>query len=176
MFSVCFQSVTKYALTLKENITLSSSQISGKETDFKSATCMSGVDEMCESFTQGYDTELTRNFSPDGREPSLGQWQKIAIARTFFRNADITILDEPSSALDPEAEDFVFSSFSQFNEDRGGIIISHRLSSVLLVDRIFLIEQGMLIECGTHSELMGINGRYAELYNMQANKYKGVKS
>ena len=101
----------------------------------------------------------------------MGQWQKIAIARALFRGADITILDEPSSALDPEAEDFLFKSFAKHCGNKGAVLVSHRLSSVFMADRVFLMEKGTLLESGTHDELMRLNGRYAELYRMQAEKY-----
>ena len=120
---------------------------------------------------QGLDSDMTRDFNDEGVELSGGQWQKIALSRTFFRNAGIIILDEPSSALDPEAEDRIFSSFKKICEDRSGILISHRLSSVMLVDKIAVIENGTVIESGTHDELMEKDGRYAELYRTQSERY-----
>ncbi len=171
VFGVCFQSITKYALTAKENIVLSSLKDGDNNEKFKEASRSSGADGIFEKFPQGYETELTRQFSSEGYEPSLGQWQKIAIARALFRGADITILDEPSSALDPEAEDFLFKSFAKHCGNKGAVLVSHRLSSVFMADRVFLMEKGTLLESGTHDELMRLNGRYAELYRMQAEKY-----
>ena len=91
--------------------------------------------------------------------------------RAFFSNAPVIILDEPSSALDPEAEDEIFRSFKKLCENKSGVLISHRLSSSILVDKIILLENGKLIESGTHDSLIEKNGRYAELYRMQADKY-----
>ena len=116
---------------------------------------------------------LTREFDDQGLELSGGQWQKIAIARTFFKEADIMVLDEPSSALDPEAEDYIFTSFQEMSKNKSGIIVSHRLSGIVMADKILVLEQGTIVEQGTHKELMELNGRYAVLYNLQAEKYKG---
>ena len=171
MFGVCFQNITKYALTAKENIVLSSLKNTPDDEKFEEVSRSSGVDEIFGDMPNGYNTELTRQFSSDGYEPSLGQWQKIAIARALFRNADITILDEPSSALDPKAEDFILKSFDKHCRNKGAIVVSHRLSSIYMVNRIFLIEKGMLLEQGTHDELIQLNGKYAELYRIQADKY-----
>lgn len=171
VFGVCFQNITKYALTVKENIVLSSLKDSADNEKFETASYSSGIDEIFKDMSDGYETNLTRQFSSEGYEPSLGQWQKIAIARVLFRNADITILDEPSSALDPKAEDFIFKSFDKHCRNKGAIIVSHRLSSIYMVDRIFLIEKGTLLESGSHDELMQLNGKYAEMYRMQADKY-----
>ena len=116
---------------------------------------------------------MTRMFENNGLELSGGQWQKIALARAFFRDSQFVILDEPSSALDPEAEDYIFTSFKQLCANRGGILISHRLSGVMMVDTIVLLDKGAVIESGTHEALMAQNGKYAEMYRLQAEKYVG---
>ena len=171
IFGVCFQNVSKYSLTLKENLSLSDISRSDDAEALLFAAISTGADEIIKQLPQGLDSDMTRDFNDEGVELSGGQWQKIALSRTFFRNAGIIILDEPSSALDPEAEDRIFSSFKKICEDRSGILISHRLSSVMLVDKIAVIENGTVIESGTHDELMEKDGRYAELYRTQSERY-----
>ena len=175
IFGTCFQEINKYALTLRENIALSSIKEKDDEARIEYAANASGVDKISVSLEDGYDTDMTRTFNDNGAELSGGQWQKIAISRAYFSNAPVIILDEPSSALDPEAEDEVFRSFKKLGEHRSGILISHRLSSSILVDKIILLENGVIMEIGTHDELIRKNGRYAELYKMQADKYKTEK-
>lgn len=171
LFGVCFQNVNVYSLTLRENIALSDMARMGNSNAVSDALqAASGTDIL--TYTKNeIDAELTRQFDNDGYEPSGGQAQKINIARAFFRDAKVMILDEPSSALDPEAEDFLMKSFKTLCQHKSGIIISHRLSGVIMVDRIMYIDNGAIIEDGTHSELMNNNGKYAEMYRMQAEKY-----
>lgn len=173
VFGVCFQEVEHYAMKLRENVTLSDIT---REDDMESvewSARMSGLDKVMKNWEDGWDTMMTRGFADDGKELSGGQWQKIGLSRTFFGDADIMILDEPSSALDAEAEDRIFSSFSELCRSKGGILISHRLSSVMMVDRIFFINGGQIVECGSHEELMKNGGEYARLYKLQAEKYVG---
>ena len=172
IFGTCFQEINKYALSLRENIALSRMEEKDDEERIRCAASASGADRIACSLDAGYDTDMTRSFNDNGVELSGGQWQKVAISRAFFSNSPVIILDEPSSALDPEAEDEIFRSFKKLCEDKSGILISHRLSSSILVDKIILLENGKLIESGTHNELVEKNGRYAELYRMQADKYK----
>ncbi len=173
MFSVCFQNVQSYSLTAQENIALSDVGRMNDTQAVQAAAQASGAYDMICSWENGYDTEMTRQFAEDGMELSGGQWQKIALARAFFRNAGFVILDEPSSALDPEAEDYIFTSFRKLCRDKGGLLISHRLSSIMMVDEILLLDNGTLREHGTHEQLMQKNGMYAEMYRMQAEKYVG---
>ncbi len=173
IFAVCFQTVSKYSLTLGENLALSDIARADDREAVMAAARAAGADKIIEELANGLDTDLTRNFNDEGAELSGGQWQKVALTRTFFRDSGVVILDEPSAALDPEAEDHIFSSFKKLCQDRSGILISHRLSSVMLVDEIIMVEDGQVIENGTHDELIKKNGRYAELYRMQAEKYTG---
>ncbi len=172
VFGICFQEINKYALTLRENIALSNMREKEDEFRIEYAASASGADKIASSLPNKYDTDMTRNFNDSGAELSGGQWQKVAISRAFFSNAPVIILDEPSSALDPEAEDEIFRSFKKLCQNKSGILISHRLSSSILVDKILLLENGKLMESGTHDELLAKNGRYAKLYQMQAEKYK----
>jgi ATP-binding cassette subfamily B protein len=134
---------------------------------------MSGVDALADKLELKYDTPVGRLIEAAGFEPSGGEAQKIALARAFYKDAGIVILDEPSSALDAAAEDAVFKSFRELCADRTGVIISHRLSIVSLADKIAMLENGAIIEFGAHGELMRLNGRYAELYRLQAEAYTG---
>lgn len=173
VFGVCFQSVEHYAMKLRENVTISDIEREYDIEALNTSAHLSGLDRVIEDWKDGWDTLMTRKFSDDGKELSGGQWQKVGLSRAFFGNADIVILDEPSSALDAEAEDVIFSSFATLCRDKGGILISHRLSSVMMVDKILYINGGRLTEYGTHSELMKKNGEYAKLYRLQAEKYIG---
>lgn len=173
MFGICFQDVQRYSLSLRENIAISDISRLSNDFDIISAASASGADTIYNMLSERLDSQMTRRFDNNGAELSGGQWQKIALARAFFRNAQFIVLDEPSSALDPEAEDYVFSSFGRLCKDKGGILISHRLSSIMMVDEILLLDGGVLIESGTHDELMQKNGKYAEMYKLQAQKYTG---
>jgi ATP-binding cassette subfamily B protein len=131
----------------------------------------SGADEVIAHLEEGYDAVLGRWFEK-GVDLSGGEWQKIALARAFMRNAPVLILDEPTSALDAQAEYDIFQRFRNLAAERTVIFISHRFSTVRLADRIFVIEQGRMIESGSHRELLDLNGRYAELFNLQAEAYR----
>ncbi len=172
LFSVCFQDVTQYALTLRENVALSDiEQVNDTERILNSCR-YADIEIMLDNIEQ-LEAELTREFSNEGLVLSEGQWQKIEVARAFFRKAPFVILDEPSGSLDVEAEELLFQSFSALESQRGGIIISHRLSGVKLADKILFLKDGTIAESGTHKELMTMNGEYAQAYNMQKSKYFG---
>ena len=171
-FSACFQSVTRYSLMFSENITLSDLKNIDSTDDITKAINASGLDNIHDTWDKKLNTPITRLFDEDGVELSGGEWQKVGIARAFFKNAPFIILDEPSSALDPKAESRIFNSFSSLCADKSGLLISHRLSNIMMVDSIIFLENGRIKETGTHDELMKQNGTYAEMYNLQAEKYK----
>jgi ATP-binding cassette subfamily B protein len=168
---VIFQDYVRYHMTAHDNIGIGRvSQIEDREFVLAAAR-KSGADSMIEKLSDGYEAMLGRWFKK-GTELSGGQWQKIALARAFMRNAPILILDEPTSALDAQAEYDVFTRFRHLTEGKTAVFISHRFSTVRLADRIFVIEYGKIRESGSHSELMELNGRYAELFNLQARAYR----
>ena len=113
---------------------------------------------------------MTKEFNQDGVELSTGQWQKIAIARAYFRESSLMIMDEPSASLDPEAENQVFQSLVHMSSDKVAIFITHRFSNATLADRIIVIEDGRITEQGSHTELMDLNGTYHRLFTLQAEK------
>lgn len=172
LFGAVFQDFSQYAFTLKENITISC--LDNKECFkmVKEAAGYTGLEQMVSEFPQGYDTYITKEYESCGiSNLSGGQWQKIALARGFFREAPVIILDEPTSSLDPLAEYEVFQNFLKLCFEKTAFIISHRLSSVRMADKIFFLSEGNIIEAGTHSELITLKGEYAKLFNLQAEQY-----
>ncbi|NBD31960.1 MAG: ATP-binding cassette domain-containing protein [Cyanobacteria bacterium] len=169
--SVIFQDYAKYHLTAQENIWLGDVDLPANDAKIPQAACRAGADEVIRRLPQGYDTRLGKLFA-DGEELSIGQWQKIALARAFLRESPLIVLDEPTSALDPQAEAEVFGKFRQLIDQQAAILISHRLSTVKMVDRIYVMAQGKIVERGTHSELMQQQGTYAHLFETQAQQYR----
>jgi ATP-binding cassette, subfamily B, bacterial len=171
---VIFQDYVNYYLTAHENIGVGRvDKIESREL-VELAARKSGASAMIERLPNGYDTMLGRWFRDlkDSTQLSGGEWQKIALARAFMRDARILVLDEPTSALDAQAEYEIFTRFRALTTGKTAVFISHRFSTVRLADRIFVIENGNLIENGSHQELMTLNGRYASLFNIQAEAYR----
>jgi len=171
---VIFQDYVNYYMTAHENIGVGRVDKIEQRELVMSAAGKSGADNVIERLPQGYDTMLGRWFKDlkDSTQLSGGEWQKIALARAFMRDARILVLDEPTSALDAQAEHEVFTRFRLLTEGKTAVFISHRFSTVRLADRIFVIENGSIIESGSHYELIALNGRYAELFNLQAEAYR----
>jgi ATP-binding cassette, subfamily B, bacterial len=168
---VIFQDYVKYNLKVSENIGVGRV---GEVENFDlidAAAHKSGANTVIEQLEDGYHSMLGRWFDK-GAQLSGGEWQKVALARAFMRDARILILDEPTSALDAQAEYDVFTRFRYLTEGKTAIFISHRFSTVRLADRIFVIENGEVIENGSHQELMALDGRYAQLFNLQAEAYR----
>jgi ATP-binding cassette subfamily B protein len=168
---VIFQDYVNYYMSARENIGVGRiAEVENSEL-IKSAARKSGANAVIERLDDGYETMLGRWFN-EGVQLSGGEWQKVALARAFMRDARILILDEPTSSLDAQAEYEVFSHFRALTEGKTAIFISHRFSTVRLADRIFVIENGTIIENGSHKQLMELDGRYAELFNLQAEAYR----
>ena len=168
---VIFQDYVNYYMSARENIGVGRIDEIENTDLVRSSARKSGANAVIERLPNGYDTMLGRWFK-DGTQLSGGEWQKVALARAFMRDARILVLDEPTSSLDAQAEYEVFEHFKALTEGKTAIFISHRFSTVRLADRIFVIERGGLLESGSHEELMALGGRYAELFGLQAEAYR----
>ena len=168
---VIFQDYVTYYLSARENIGVGRIAEMENELLVTGAAKKSGADRVIERLPQGYETTLGRWFEK-GAQLSGGEWQKVALARAFMRDASILILDEPTSSLDAQAEYEVFARFRILTQGKTAVFISHRFSTVRLADRIIVLEHGRVIEHGSHEELIRREGRYAELFNLQAEAYR----
>ena len=166
-----FQDYKVFAASIAENV-LGGEYTPDREKDVLAALHASSFDEKLASLPNGIHTQLTREFDENGTELSGGESQKIAIARVFARPFDVIIMDEPSSALDPIAEYELNRSVMEDARDKTVIFISHRLSTTRMADRIYMFSDGEIIESGSHDELMEQNGKYAEMFRVQAEKYQ----
>lgn len=169
--SVVFQDYAKYHLTASENIWLGNIDLPTNDEHIEEAARKSGADDVIKNLPKGYET-LLGNWFEEGEELSIGQWQKVALARAFLRDSQVIVLDEPTSAMDALAEYEVFKNFRKLIEDRAAILISHRLSTVKMADCIYVLEDGRIVESGTHSELVQRGGTYAHLFETQAQHYR----
>ena len=170
MFSVVFQDFKTISLPVAENVLMRPREADDDEKIIQ-ALKNSGAYERIMELPNGIDTMLTKEFDKDGAVLSVGQAQKVAIAHAFVKNAPYIILDEPSSALDPVAENEMYNNMMKAGEGKAMIFISHRLSSAVSADRIYMLEQGKIVESGTHEELMNLNGKYADMFKKQAQNY-----
>ncbi len=169
--AVLYQDFARFALTMRENIEMGALEENGSGVNVEHAARWAGADEVAAALPNGYDTPLTRRFE-GGVELSGGEWQKVALARAFVRDAALVILDEPTAALDAEAEYRLFERFRQLVAGKTALIISHRFSTVRMADQILVLEEGRIAEAGSHGELISLGGRYAELFEMQAGRYR----
>ena len=165
-----FQKYQKYALTLNENVAISDFNVSPKEDRIRKALKEVHIDVDDDLlFPKGTETMLSREF--DGVDLSGGQWQRIAIARGLYRDSDIVVLDEPTAAIDPIEETKIYKEFAMLAKDKTAVIVTHRMGSARIADRIIVMKNGEIAESGTHSELMLKKGVYAEMFNVQARWY-----
>lgn len=168
--AIIFQDFVRYHLSALENIGLGDPEHVEDETAARIAARRAGAARFLEQLPEGYSTVLSKEFA-GGRDLSVGQWQRVALARALCRDAPLVILDEPSSALDPRAEQALFADVRATLEGRSALLISHRYSTVRSADRIYVMRQGRIVEAGSHESLMAIDGLYAELFSLQARAY-----
>ena len=173
--SVIFQDFAQYQMTARENIRMGNVELaagdSATDAAIEAAARDAGAEAAIRGLRHGYDTMLGKWFE-EGEELSVGEWQKVALARAFVRDAQILVFDEPTSALDPETEWRVFEHIKELAGGRAVVLISHRFSTVRTADRIHILEGGRIVESGAHDELMALNGRYAHMYEVQARAYQ----
>lgn len=171
LVGVLFQDYLNYEFLVDEAIATSSSSLDIVEENILQSARKSGAHEFIEKYKNTYKTQLGKEHE-GGVDPSVGQWQKLAMARTFYKNPYIYILDEPTASIDVEAEERIFNSLAELDNDRTVILISHRFSTVRKADRIIVLEAGHIKEDGSHDELMLQHGRYYELFTKQAAGYR----
>jgi len=168
--AVLFQDFARFMLTARENIGLGRVESIGDADAIIRAAERAGATSFIDAWPDRYDTILGPVFM-GGKEISIGQWQRIALARAFFRDAPLVVLDEPTAALDARAEHDLFTRIRDLFSGRSVLLISHRFSSVRSADRIYVLHDGQIVEHGTHEQLMQLDGRYADLFTMQASAY-----
>ena len=171
MYGIIFQDFGKYAVSVTENIHFGDIRKEVKDEEIRKAAEEADATDYIGRLPAGFDTPLMRVFEEEGIEPSIGQWQKLAIARAFYSDSDVLILDEPTASLDPMAEQEIFNQFDRLRADKTTIFVSHRLSSATVASKIAVLEYGRLIEEGDHRTLMAKRGRYYELFSTQAKRY-----
>jgi ATP-binding cassette, subfamily B, bacterial len=168
--AIIFQDFVRYALSAEENIAIARPDDEIDHAAIREAAKIADADSFLSALPAGYQTPLSRRFA-GGHELSGGQWQKVAIARAFYRRAPLVIIDEPTASLDARAEYELFSSLHEVLRGRTALIISHRFSTVRAADRIYVLDHGRVIERGSHEELIALGGQYAELFHLQASAY-----
>lgn len=173
LFSTVFQDFVLFAYTLKENIMFGDEPDRERKEWLLHIIGKTGLEDRLESLSKGIDTCITQEYDPQGEDLSGGEGQRVAIARAWYRQAPIIVMDEPTSAIDPISEEKLFDSISELFHGRTALLISHRMSSVRLCDKVLFFEEGTVSECGTHEELMESGGKYSDMYRMQAKWYVG---
>ena len=171
MIGVIFQDYVRFAFIASENVAVGQIEEAANQPKIQNASEKSLADAVIKKLPEGYNQMLGKRFS-EGIDLSGGEWQKVALARAYMRDAQIVILDEPTASLDARAEYEVFKRFSELTKGKTAVIISHRFSTVRMADRILVLKNGEKIEIGTHQELLAKNGLYAELFNLQAQGYQ----
>ncbi len=175
LFGIIFQDFGKYAVTVSENIGFGDISRPNDTDAIRAAAEQADAQDYISRLPHGYDTPLMKYFEADGIELSIGQWQKLSIARAFYSNSDIIILDEPTAALDAIAEQEIFNQFDRLRDGKTTIFVSHRLSSATIASKIVVLEYGKIVEEGDHKTLMEARGKYYELFSTQAKRYIGEK-
>ncbi|WP_070009412.1 ATP-binding cassette domain-containing protein [Streptomyces abyssalis] len=167
---VIFQDFIRYEMPVRDNIGFGRIDAREDAGRVAEAARAAGADAIAEALPRGYDTTLGRHFE-DGHQLSGGQWQKMALSRAFMRRAPLVVLDEPTAAIDAEAEAEIFGRLRDVARGATSLVIAHRFSTVRMADRIVVMENGKVIEHGVHQELMSADGVYARLFRLQASGY-----
>jgi ABC-type multidrug transport system fused ATPase/permease subunit len=171
-FSALFQDFIQYPLELRYNVAFSDLGRSQNDGEIITVLKQSGIyDELESKLYNGLDSYMKRRFDDNGIELSKGQWQKLSLARVYYKNASVLIFDEPSASLDAEAEDRIFRNYEVISQGKTGIMISHRISAARGATNIIVLDGGKIAEQGTHDELVAAGGLYSELYKLQREKY-----
>jgi ATP-binding cassette subfamily B protein len=168
---VIFQDYIRFKMSAGTNIAVGDIDERTNQPRIESSAQRSLADSVIAKLSGGYQQQLGKSFNK-GVELSGGEWQKVALGRAYMRDAQLIILDEPTAALDARAEYEVFQRFADLTRGKASVIISHRFSTVRMADRILVLEGGKLLEIGSHEELLANNGRYAELFQLQARGYQ----
>lgn len=168
---VIFQDYVRYDMSAANNVGLGRVEYLGDRERVEAAAAKARADSVIGTLPSGYEQMLGRRFD-GGVDLSAGQWQKIALARAYMRDAQVLVLDEPTASLDARAEYEVFQQFAQLTRDRMAVLISHRFSTVRMADRILVLDAGRILEQGSHEQLLALGGRYSELFEMQAAGYR----
>ena len=171
MFGIIFQDFGKYAVSVKENIAFGQIDKAISQQEIESAAKQSDSIDFIEKLPNKFDTPLMRYFEENGIELSIGQWQKLSVARAFYADSDILILDEPTALLDAIAEQEIFNQFDELRKDKLTLFVSHRLSSTTTATKIIVLMNGEIVEQGTHNELIALKGHYYNLFSTQAKRY-----
>lgn len=169
---VIFQDYVQYYLSAKDNIGFGKVAGLNNRDDIIEAAIKSGIHSTLTRLPKGYDTELGRIFDDNGAELSVGQWQKVALARAYMKDSPILILDEPTASLDAISEYEVYKQIRELMKNKTVILITHRFSTARIADRIFVLDQGQIVEHGSHDELIKMEGKYAHMFGLQAEGYK----
>lgn len=169
--SALFQDFAQYPFSVEDNIIFGDMVKKKTKKGVRQAAKLTGITDFVKSLPLKYKNPLDKEFK-DGVEPSKGLWQRVALARILYRNAQILILDEPTSNVDPESEEMIFADVLRVAKDKIIFLVSHRFSTVRKADKILVLENGQAVEYGSHSDLMKQNGRYKELFNLQAQSYQ----
>ena len=171
LFGVIFQDFVRYYFTARENIAVGKIEEAENLEIIQRAAEKSLASGVIEALPQGYDQPLGKRFH-DGKDLSGGQWQKMALARAYMKDAEVVVLDEPTSSLDARAEYEAFQRFIGLTEGKAAVLISHRFNTVRLADTILVLKNGSVYEMGSHEELIKKGGLYAELFDFQAIGYR----